>query len=195
MPQNLTLPLKQSPHKSPGTEPLLCSHLCLQMEESSQDAKPVVQQPLKSQKTLFPCLFSPQHPPIWIASTFPRCTTPWQRAPPYPEPTSLPIPRAWHSASWCLHLKLDTPASGQLQFFPFQFQFLLIFEALISEMYGIIGLYCLAIYLCLSLCAGLILFSTKSQKKMLPLLLFGYHNSSRSPELLGSAAPRNFVLR
>lgn len=106
MPQNLTLPLKQSPHKSPGTEPLLCSHLCLQMEESSQDAKPVVQQPLKSQKTLFPCLFSPQHPPIWIASTFPRRTTPWQCAPPYPEPTSLPIPRAWHSASWCLHLKL-----------------------------------------------------------------------------------------
>lgn len=87
----------------------------------------------------------------------------------------------------------DIPASRQLQFFPFQF--LLIFEALISEMYGIIGLYCLAIYLCLSLCSGLILFSAKSQKKMLPLLLFGYHNSSRTPELLGIAAPRNFVLR
>lgn len=90
---------------------------------------------------------------------------------------------------------IDIPASHQPQFFPFQFQFLLIFETLISEMYGIIGLYCLAIYLCLSLCTGLILFSTNSQKKMLPLLLFGYHNSSRSPELLGSAAPRNFVPR
>lgn len=87
----------------------------------------------------------------------------------------------------------DIPASRQLQFFPFQL--LLIFEALISEMYGIIGLYHFTIYLCLSLCSGLILFFRRVSTKMLPLLLFGCHNSSRSPGLLGIAAPRNFVLR
>lgn len=63
---------------------------------------------------------------------------------------------------------IDRPASGQPQFFLFQFQFLLILEALISEMYGIIGLYCSAIYLCLSLCAGLILLSLESQEKRMP---------------------------
>lgn len=57
-----------------------------------------------------------------------------------------------------------------LQFFPFQF--LLIFEALISEMYGIIGLYHLAIYLCLALCSGLILFSAESQKNAATVVIW-----------------------
>lgn len=49
------------------------------------------------------------------------------------------------------------PAFWQLQFFLFQFQFLLIFRTLISEMYAIIVLPCLAIYLCPLLYARLIL--------------------------------------
>lgn len=39
-------------------------------------------------------------------------------------------------------------AFWQLQFFPFQFQFVLIFRILISEMYAVIVLPCLAVYLC-----------------------------------------------
>jgi len=157
------------------------------MEESSHNANTDVWQPLKCQG--HHSLSHSPHP----ESTFPAVSSAGS-APPYPEQISLP--RAWLEPA--PPIPIDIPASGQPQFFPFQFQFLLIFEALISEMYGIIGLYCLAIYLCLSLCAGLILFfflSTEPPKKKLPLLLFGYHNSSRSPELLGSAAPRNFVPR
>jgi len=76
------------------------------MEESCQDAKAVVQEPLKPQRTLFPLLFSPRPPRAQTAPPFSCCTMLWQHAAPYPEATSLPIPRAWHSAGWRLHLKL-----------------------------------------------------------------------------------------
>lgn len=88
---------------------------------------------------------------------------PWQCVPLFPEPISFPIPRAWHCSASTFSNFFDIPASRQLQSFPFQF--LLIFEALISEMYSIIGLYYLAIYLCLSLCSGLILFSHQVSNK------------------------------
>lgn len=84
---------------------LLAFHLCCQMEESSQGAKAMVEQPLKSQGTLFPLLL-PWTPPVQIASPFPCYTVPWQHTSLYPEATSLPIPRAWHSSGWHLPLKL-----------------------------------------------------------------------------------------
>jgi hypothetical protein len=66
---------------------------------------------------------------------------------------------------------LPTSCIWQLQFFLFQFQFLLIFKILISEMYAIIVLQCLAIYLCLLLYATLIL-SYRSYRQEPSGLLF-----------------------
>lgn len=63
------------------------------------------------------------------------------------------------------------PAFWQLQFFLFQFQFLLIFKILISEMYAIIVLQCLAIYLCLLLYARLILSHWSCRRPSIMLLL------------------------
>lgn len=63
------------------------------------------------------------------------------------------------------------PACWQLQFFLFQFQFLLIFKILISEMYAIIVLQCLAIYLCLLFYARLILSHWSRRQPSLGLLL------------------------
>lgn len=66
-----------------------------------------------------------------------------------PETTFLirqfwPQRTAWASA----RISYGRPAFWQLQFFLFQFQFVLIFKILISEMYAVIVLPCLAVYLC-----------------------------------------------
>lgn len=106
--------------------------------------------PLKSQRTEFPLLFYLQPPPVQTVSPFPCCTMPWQCKSPFSRanPSPFPEPGTCLAGPFTCNF-FDIPASRQLRFFPFLF--LLIFEALISEMYGIIGLYCLAIYLCLSL--------------------------------------------
>lgn len=194
--QQLTLPLKRSPDKSPGTEqsaclpPLLPNGRKFSRCKSNGGAASQVPgnaipystpvNPTSADSITFSLLYCS------LAAYFPLSGS---NLPSHSQSLAIfwltPSPEASLT-----HLHLDNYNSSL-----FNFNFYWFFEALISEMYGIIGLYRLAIYLYLSLYAGLILFSTESQKKMLPLLLFGYHNSSRSPELRGSAAPRNFVLR
>lgn len=79
------------------------------------------------------------------------------------------------------------PAFWQLQFFLFQFQFLLIFKILISEMYVIIVLQCLAIYLCPLLYARLILSHGSCRRASVRLLL-RCHLSSQAIK------PKHFTL-
>lgn len=89
------------------------------------------------------------------------------------------------------------PAFWQLQFFLFQFQFLLIFKILISEMYAIIVLQCLAIYLCLPLYARLILPYWRCTRTSIRLLLRSHlcsqaikqRHFTLSPEEKHSAEP------